>query len=406
MKKALQCIVLLGTATGVAHATTSVTLYGLVEAGIRYTDIKVSHGDEWSRERQVHLADFNQSSNRWGLRGSEDLGNGTSVIFSLENGFSLGTGHARQGGRLFGREAIMGLTGESWGTVTVGRQSNVADDFTGSFDPFSTGFRQAGMNTTFGDFGAYMEQSIKYQSPEMSGFKFGLSYTGSHKRSAESSENGAVTKEDRDMSRWVSTGAGYERGPVSVGASYDRFRSDARVSGVDQAGKAFDNKNSGTTVIWNLFGAYDLGGVKLYAGYGRIHGSLAHKVVSEADVGPGLNGELAHYATDPASSRNYFQTAGFRQHAWLLGATAPVGDAGKIMFSYQGNRSRNTDDEYQGIKGRLNVFSLGYTHQLSKRTNLNAVVSYGAGKLAFADPEKRDAKLRSTQLGVGLRHRF
>src|SRR5690606_16143546 len=98
MKKALQSIVLLGAATGVAQAATSVTLYGLVDGGIGYTKTKITQdatkfkGESWNEERNVDMINGILNGNRWGLKGTEDLGNGTSAIFQLESGFDLGNG--------------------------------------------------------------------------------------------------------------------------------------------------------------------------------------------------------------------------------------------------------------------------------------------------------------------------
>src|SRR5690606_38914509 len=99
MKKALQSIVLLGAATGAAQAATSVTLYGLVDGGIAYTQTKISNDKGWEKNRNVGFVNGVKNGNRWGLKGTEDLGNGTSAIFQIESGFDLGTGEARQGGK-------------------------------------------------------------------------------------------------------------------------------------------------------------------------------------------------------------------------------------------------------------------------------------------------------------------
>ena len=52
-----------------------------------------------------------------------------------------------------------------------------------------------------------------------------------------------------------------------------------------------------------------------------------------------------------------------------------------------------------GGDATTNVYSLGYTYDLSKRTNLYAYGSY-AKNYAFIDD------LKSTAVGVGIRHRF
>lgn len=78
-------------------------------------------------------------NSRWGIKGQEDLGNGLQGVFILEGGFDLGNGRSIQGGRLFGREAWVGLRG-SWGTIEVGRNANAAHSLMGAIDPMSTNY--------------------------------------------------------------------------------------------------------------------------------------------------------------------------------------------------------------------------------------------------------------------------
>src|SRR5690606_26156761 len=399
MKKTSLAAALVTGFAGVSHAETAVTLSGLVDAGIGYQQPKVTQGDASTKTRDIGLINGVKNGNRWGLKGTEDLGNGTSAIFQLESGFDLGNGRSSQGGRLFGRKAIVGLTGDSWGTLTLGRQYNVADDFISPIDPFGTSFFQAGV--VDGAFGsspsARMDNSIKYMTPDFAGFKAAIGYAG--KNTKTTSEDGFGNDfEERDTSNWITAGLAYYNGPISVGASYDRFRTDVRGT---------DGDFKGTTHMWNLFGAYDFEVVKLHLGYGQIRGSVANDVVAEAGVGSvGLNGALAEFTAGMRAhdNLNYTPTNGYRQQSWMSGLTAPVGDDGKAMFSYQGNTSKNTGEAFDGVKGKLHIFSLGYVHNLSKRTSLYAIASYGTGKLKFDNAE--NVKLKSTLVGVGMQHRF
>ncbi|ETF01614.1 porin [Advenella kashmirensis W13003] len=401
MKKTLLAAALVTGFAGVAHAETSVTLYGLVDAGIGYQQTKVTQGDAFTKTRDIGLINGVKNGNRWGLKGTEDLGNGTSAIFQLESGFDLGNGRSSQGGRLFGRKAIVGLTGDNWGTLTLGRQYNVADDFISPIDPFGTSFFQAGV--TDGAFGASpsarMDNSIKYMTPDFAGFKAAVGYAGKNTKTTSEDMFGNDF-EERDTSNWITAGLAYYNGPISVAASYDRFRTDVRGT---------DGDFKGTTHMWNLFGAYDFDVVKLHLGYGQIRGSVANDVVAEAGVGSvGLNGALAEFTDGMRTDGlNYTQTNGYRQQSWMAGLTAPVGDDGKVLFSYQGNTSKNTGDAFDGVKGNLHIFSLGYVHNLSKRTSLYAIASYGSGKLKFDDSDVNEkVKLKSTLVGVGMQHRF
>lgn len=83
--------------TGAAHAQSSVTLYGIIDAGIGYVHNADGNG------KQVGMINGNMNGNRWGIKGSEDLGGGLKAVFQLESGFDPGTGRSNQGGREFGR---------------------------------------------------------------------------------------------------------------------------------------------------------------------------------------------------------------------------------------------------------------------------------------------------------------
>ncbi|GAA4416103.1 porin [Advenella faeciporci] len=408
MKKTLLATALLAGFSGAAYANSSVTLYGLVDAGIGYQKNKVTQGDNRIENRDFGMAKFNgvRNGNRWGLRGSEDLGNGTKAIFLLENGFDVSNGNALQGGRLFGRQAYFGLSSESWGSLTLGRQYSIAVETIGTKGPFNVGYQQAGQ--LFGAFGAStfarMDNAIKYSSPVFSGFKFGLGYSGDTNKK-EMDWNGIET-ETKQASNWITAGGSYNNGPLAIGVSYDRFRTDKKnvtVTGTE--------KHKGTVHMWNLFGTYDFDVVKLDLGYGQVRGAVGNANGVAAEMGAssiGLNSLFTPFTRGMrADGLTYSQTNGYRQQAWTVGLTAPVGEAGKILFSYQGSATKNNDHGFDGVKGRLSIFSLGYEYSLSKRSLVYAMASYGTGRLKFDDSAVNPkAKLRTSLIGVGLQHRF
>lgn len=75
----------------------------------------------------MRLSAGNLSTSRFGLRGSEELGNGPKAVFTLENGFDLDTGKASQSYRLFGRQAFASLQ-YRYGTLTLGRHQALPYD--------------------------------------------------------------------------------------------------------------------------------------------------------------------------------------------------------------------------------------------------------------------------------------
>lgn len=400
MKKTLLATALITGFAGAAQANGSVTLYGLLDGGLAYQKDKVTQGNNRIENRDFGMAKFNgvRNGNRWGLRGNEDLGNGTKAIFQLESGFDLGNGKSLQGNRLFGRQAYFGLSSESWGTLTLGRQYNIAVDAVALKGPFNVGYLQAGQ--LFGAFGssvfARMDNSIKYMTPDFSGFKFGIAYSGNNNKQ-ELEWDGAGKFETKNSSNWISTGATYNSGPLAIGVSYDRFRTDVTTNAA---------KNRATVHTWNLFGNYDFDVVKLDLGYGQVRGGIGNQSGANVEMGAsstGLNNLFTPF-TVRGDGLRYTQTKGYRQQAWTVGLTVPVGDSGKVLASYQGSTTKNNDAGFDGAKSNLSIFSLGYEHSLSKRTLVYALASYADGSMKFDNKSK--AKLKSTVIGVGMQHRF
>jgi len=403
MKKTLLATALLAGFSSAAVANSSVTLYGILDGGFAHHSTKITQGGESLKTTSFGMRGFNgvRNGNRWGLRGSEDLGDGLKVIFQLESGFDLGNGRSLQGTtggdtRLFGRQAWVGLTSENWGTLTLGRQHTIAVDTVGTRGPFNVGYQQAGQ--LFGAFGASvfarMDNAIKYWSPTFAGFKVGLGYSGESNKQTLS----GVGTISENSSNWITAGGSYNNGPISVGVSYDRFDTDK---------KAWTGNYKGKVHMWNLFGSYDFDIVKLDLGYGQVRGAIGNPNSGTTEWqagGIGLNSQLAGRARN-AAGLAYHQTNGYRQQAWTLGLTAPVGDAGKVLFSYQGSATKNTGDAFHGAKGKVSIFSLGYEHSLSKRTLVYALATIGRGDLKWNDGTPK-AKLRTSIVGVGMQHRF
>src|SRR5699024_10839274 len=160
MKKTLLAAAVAVGFAGVAQAETSVTLYGIIDTGISYERQKGiidgvdSNGDlTYTKRTRTGIYDGHntgQAGSRWGLKGTEDLGNGLRAEFMLESGFNVTTGHHMQNDRLFGRQAWLGLAGDSWGSLRFGRQHSVGTDFLqGMIDPFAGGFGLANSMDAF-----------------------------------------------------------------------------------------------------------------------------------------------------------------------------------------------------------------------------------------------------------------
>jgi len=126
MKKSLFALAALSAFATLAHAQSSVTLYGIIDEGVQFTNNQKNVvGGTNVGGRQVTLDSTNGiNGSRWGLKGAEDLGGGLQAIFTLESGINLNNGAFAQGGTPFGRQAFVGLSSSSYGAVTLSTSSN------------------------------------------------------------------------------------------------------------------------------------------------------------------------------------------------------------------------------------------------------------------------------------------
>jgi predicted porin len=120
MKKAVVIALAAGLGAGGAHAQSQVTVYGIVDVALAHMNNADAAGHGITREPSL----TGSLPSRIGFRGTEDLGGGLSAVFNLESGYNPDVGTLGQGGRIFGRQAWVGLRG-GWGTLQLGRILNM-----------------------------------------------------------------------------------------------------------------------------------------------------------------------------------------------------------------------------------------------------------------------------------------
>lgn len=320
MKKSLIALAVLA-ASGAAMAQSSVTLYGVADAGVTY----LNGNDNWSG-----VTSGNNLTSRLGFRGTEDLGGGLKANFVLEGGFNLDTGDGKSGGASgtgfeFKRRSTVGLAG-SFGEVRLGRELTAAYNATARYDVFGgvgLGYSRlwadgavadANANATAVTTNLRISNAVTYVSPDFSGFKVGLNYGF-----------GETTNGNSDSS-YMGAGLMYDNGPLSLGLGLERLN-----NGVNSVATSDID-------AWSLGGSYDFGVAKLLAGYRE----------STVDRATGENKRLGYY----------------------VAATAPVG-AGTVRVSY--NRYEN---ELANLKEKADQFAIGYVYGLSKRTSVYGTYAY------------------------------
>jgi len=377
MKKTLLAAAIAVGFAGAVQAQTNVTLFGVVDGGLAYTRFKYDNPNGTDiKGTRFGMQDGVQQGNRWGLRGSEDLGGGLKALFHLESGWRLATGQSQQGpNRLFGREASLALASDSWGTVRFGRHTNFASRYAGSLlAPQGDAFKESHIGTTFTSTSTVRADNlVTYETPVFSGFQFGVGYSfdvdGDQKWDID-----GVSDSDTTM---LTVGLRYNNGPLAVALAYDQLYAP------DVQPNTKDIKS------WVLAGSYDFDVVKLHLGFGQDRNGTFANRSSHVDA---LGG-----AAPLVQQQFDFIGKKYRTNNFSIGLNVPL-DMGEIGVNWQSARLSSGAFKTGAQENSQDIYSARYTYPFSKRTNLYATAIYGNG-YAFND-------VKVTQMIVGLRHRF
>lgn len=370
-----------------AFAQNSVTLYGLIDEGLNYTNnVRGGHNYE--------LASGDAQGSRWGLKGAEDLGNGLKAVFQLENGFDVNSGRLGQGGRMFGRQAFVGLSSD-FGTVTLGRQYDALVDYlapttaNGNWGGYLLSHPFDNDNT---DNSFRVNNTIKYASPDYAGFQFGGTYSFS---------NGTGFSNNRQYS----LGGQYQNGGLLVAAAYLQ----ANNPGVTQGGAIATDDANFTSTRLRIFGGginYTFGPAT--AGFVYTNTNISNPTnsayLTSADSLLPTTGPLAGATLNALKYQN-FEVNGKYQLTPALYVGA------QYVYTME-----NYETTLGGVKPKIHTFGLMVDYTLSKRTD---VYIQGAFQKVAGDstgssldhgfiPGTDDVSSTSKQAvaRVGIRHKF
>ncbi|MCS0589177.1 porin [Massilia norwichensis] len=354
MKKKLIVSALLAGASQLASAQSSVTIYGMIDMAV----VRESGG---TAGPMTKVTSGTTGGSRLGFKGTEDLGNGLKALFLLENGFQGDTGTAGQGGLIFGRQVYVGLQG-GFGTVLVGRQYTPHYLVQVFADPFGSGWVGDTKNLlgTTGNSFSRMDNTVKYQSPVVSGF------------SAELVAAPGEVSGDSASGRQLGGSLAWASGPLQVRAGYhNRNNNTATVTGTENA------KN------WVLAAVYDFGKFRLHGLY---------------DWNRGLNSSVLRNTANPYGRPAIASTD---SRDAMVGLSVPFGvHALLASYVYKDDRTAFNQDASQ--------IAIGYRYTLSKRTDFNIAyakidnrrgASYTVGSAIESGTGDRAAM-------VGVRHAF
>ncbi|WP_321795116.1 porin [Caballeronia sp. J97] len=369
---AATCLVAAGAS---AHAQSSVTLYGIVDTGLMYVHNSAGHSTQFA------MTNGGEQPSRWGLKTSEDLGGGFKVVATLENGFDPNTGKLGQGGLMFGRQAFVGVSKDTWGTVTFGRQY---EPLTFIVQPIQGDYYLGGVFTSPGDIdnadsSIRINNGVQWMSPNWAGLQMGAMYSfGGIAGSVGSGQT-------------YSGAASYTFGPATAAVGYlhiDNGNSSLSTRGASSASSLFNSsvnsayKTARSINIARAGGAYTIGPVVLGGYY-----------------------SFSEYSPDAAST--FTRTE--KYHVGSVYAVWNVTPAFQTEIGYTYMKSLGDSSAKQ------NQIGLAVDYLLSKRTDVYAFGGYahasgtnGSGPAQAVIGSWDIDSGASTQglVMVGIRHKF
>lgn len=382
MQKKLIAVAVLGACVAGSAFAANVDVYGRIDTGLSYV-----HYDETglSDAKDTLSLDSGMSSgNRWGLKGSEDLGNGYQVGFVLEGGFDADTGALGAGG-IFGREATLRVSGP-FGSIYAGRMGRIGSDagsvgfYAGSVSPFGSGWgKMAGHFAVTANYDSRYNNALAYVSPKVGPVTVYAQYT-----------MGNATENESGDDRLFSLGAQADFGALQVLGLVEYLNKKSVASTT-----VYDDSQYDDSYTINLGGSYDFGVAKVF---------LAGQYFKAA---PNYAGMKANYADEIGEGNEWHYS--FDGFGVNVGATAPIG-AGEFLVSAgygKGDLNYNTQDAKRSADAY--IIQVGYTYPFSKRTNLYA----GAGYMQTSMEDgittgntTSDKDFKTTQVMFGLLHKF
>lgn len=358
-----------------------VSLYGSVSTGLLYSNSASLSGGVDAKgdplDNQQSVDSFSMESgfwgdSIWGITGEEDLGNGWTVGFTLENEFGSDTGALATDGKIFDSQAYLRIGNDKVNIAfgNIGGLSSAGGDFDliCGFDPMEAFVGVAGLGAFASKDFASDNMAVVEVTP-MEGLKVSLMGNTGDDDSSEPKWS------DRD--HYYGLGVSYENGPLALAAI-------AEMRKYNRAADWADNDDSWT---FTVAAAYD---------FEVIRPSFVYQHASKT----------REFAAGEISG------AAYNFDSFMLGATAPLGQ-GTLRASVQYVKGEN--DAVSDEEGSATILGLAYTYDMSKRTTLYGAAFYSVGgdgldkdlgtnEKAFGLMDR--AEYNSVGFGVGLVHTF
>jgi len=400
-KKLIGLGMLLATNAAFAQSagTNSVEVYGVIDAAVGHVEYSLSADSNFpatvnpvsASKTTVNSAVnglFNGGiqDSRWGIRGSEDLGGGMKAFFTLESGFNINSGalnnaagslasnsptahtvsaNSSLNGQLFNRQAFVGLSDSTLGSIALGRNYAPFFDIAVGYDPVQDAqlFSPLGFSGTIGGGGGVSEDtrvdnSIKYKN------KFGdvnvsLLYKLGGVAGNSSAQSGFAGQ------------VGYEAGPLGIQIAYEQFTDALKLGNSSVAGEV--GVTDYDTTSWMVAGKYSFGDLTLRGGYE----TYTLKAPSDSIASMGVT-SLYGYTVDPTKAVT-FASADQKTDIWFFGGDMNFTPALNLAVGFYDQNPKQSDDKKQ-LTGNIYSYSALLDYHFTKRTDVYAGVMYSQYK--------------------------
>ena len=436
MKKSLLALAAMGAFASVAQAQSSVTVYGVLDEGYVGGNVRQSNGTAPNTGVQATttsntagttgvvkstaggFAAGAESTNRIGVRGSEDLGGGMSAIFTYEAKMDIDGGSTSS---LFSttRQAFVGLKKNGIGTFAFGTQNTVIYEAVLATDPtgtnnvagsllsnrttgFLAGTTQALSSGEAADtaYATRQRNTLTLKSDDFAGFKARALVLASSSNSTQTQTATATTAGVGGQTNNSGYGLGvdYSWKNLYLTANMQSFKNTS--NGIAQttapimfgstsatAGGSLNSNGSNVQDGGQYYAAtYDFGVLKAYANY------INRKVSQDTNTS-----YFSKYTAQQIGVRSFITPT---VEAWIAGSVGKYASLPVITATGSGAT-------YTPGQSNLTAMQVGANYWLSKRTNLYAIYGQqGSSNVALGNVANNTSSSNVNNYALGLRHTF
>jgi GBP family porin len=416
--------------------TNSIEIYGIVDAAVVNVQNSLNADGNYGNTIQAYnatvaskvpnsvtgLINGGMQGSRFGFRGSEDLGDGAKAFFTLESGFNIEDGatsnaaaalaansptassvvyNSSQDGQLFNRQAFVGLSSATLGSIAFGRQYNTIYDVVANYDPVmqSQTFSPLGASGSIGGGGGISEDvrvdnSIKYKV-NIGPVNLGAMY-----------KFGGIAGNGQAGSAYI-LNAGYEDGPFGIQAVYESFTDALKGSSSTSATAPGINVTLYNSTAYFVAAKYVFGDATVRGGYESYTLKAPSDTLASIGVTSYYGNPIANIAS-AATSAN-FTSADQTTDLWFIGGDYNFTPALNLAVGFYDTTPKASSDAKQ-VDGNIYTYSAVLDYHFSKRTDTYVGYMYSQYKGAeYNTPFLKATAIdnpNNSVFGFGIRHKF